>query len=62
VTAIEPTSSPDAPRFFAAEAGRSIHGFWVADMQTFPVPDLAGALTQMTSLARPLTFRTPGTT
>jgi hypothetical protein len=27
VTAIEPTSSPDAPRFFAATAGQSIHGF-----------------------------------
>jgi hypothetical protein len=53
VTAIEPTSSPDAPAFFAAEAGRSIHGFWVADTDTdtFPAPALADALAAMTRMA-----------
>ena len=50
VTVIDPKSSPDAPRFLAAEVGRSIHGFWVAD-ETFPSDTLADAIGDMASLA-----------
>jgi hypothetical protein len=51
VTAIEPTSSPDAPRFLAAEVSRSIHGFWIADDETYPSDTLADALGDMATLA-----------
>jgi len=50
VTAIEPTSSPAAPQFFAATAGRSIHGFWIAE-DVAGGGSLAGTLYDMTSLA-----------
>jgi hypothetical protein len=50
VTAIDTSSSPDAPLFFTAEVGRSIHGFWHAD-ETFPADTLADALGDMATLA-----------
>lgn len=50
VTAIEPTSSPAAPAFLVAEAGRGIHGFWFAD-EFCPHDTLAGALARMCDLA-----------
>lgn len=50
VTAIEPTSSPDAPRFFAATAGRNVHGFWTA-VHMASGGSLAGAIHDMTLLA-----------
>ena len=51
VTAIDPASSPDAPRFLAAEAGRSIHGFWTTDRKAYPHGTLAGALSDMALMA-----------
>jgi len=50
VTAIDPTSSPDAPQFIAATASRSIHGFWVAE-DTYPHETLATALEDMARMA-----------
>ena len=52
VTAIAPTSSPDAPVFLVGEAGRTIHGFWVTDPDTYPVAVLADALSDMAGIAR----------
>lgn len=51
VTAIEPTSSPDAPTFLAAEVTQTMTGFWVADGDIHPSRLLADALGDMATLA-----------
>lgn len=50
VAAIEPTSSPADPRFFAATAGRDWHGHWTAVDMRMRDGTLAGAIADMAEL------------